>query len=105
MTNSIDSYYTVLLSSHYDTLEFSAGTSSDGTGVATMLELLNNVVNTPISEGIKYPVIFFFGGGSENNFEATQAFMNDHPWSKKCLRFINMDSSGGSGKSMVCKQL
>lgn len=99
MTNPGD-YYSFLLSSHYDTVEFSAGASSDGTGVAVMLELLENVVNT-VDNVIKYPVIFFFGGGSEYNFEATKEFMKNHEWSKKCLRFINMDSSGSGGKSMV----
>ncbi|KAL9642016.1 hypothetical protein ABK040_004069 [Willaertia magna] len=101
LTGSPDDYYSFLLSSHYDSVEYSKGGSNDASGVATMIELLNNIVHTPIDKGPKYPVIFHFNDGEEAGLLGAQAFMEHHPWSKKCLRFINIDSTGNAGKALV----
>ncbi|EFC47609.1 hypothetical protein NAEGRDRAFT_78810 [Naegleria gruberi] len=103
-TQNVDDMHSFLVASHYDSVEFSAGASSAASGVATMLELIYNLISQDTTTGPTYPVVFFFGGGStQSTPEATVAFMKNHQWSKKCLRFVNLDSVGSGGKAMVSR--
>jgi hypothetical protein len=89
---------TLLISSHYDTTEFSFGGSDDGTGVVTMLELISNIVNA--DNNLSYPIIFMFSDGEESRMRGSKLFRY-HKWYSTTTRFINLDSTGGSGKAIM----
>jgi hypothetical protein len=88
----------LLIASHYDTIEHSFGGSDDGTGVVTMLELINNLVSA--NQVLSYPIIFLFSDGEEAGIRGSAMF-EKHKWFPSITRFINMDSSGSKGKAIM----
>jgi hypothetical protein len=92
--------YSLLVSSHFDTTEFSKGGSDDGSGTSVMLELLYNMMNQFQEKPPVRPIIFLFNDGEESGLLGSKGFLT-HPWAPKVRRFINLDSTGSHGKSIM----
>lgn len=88
-TNSSSS---LLLTGHYDTVEFSSGTSDDGSGVVILLELMNNLLNDERISFSDKNLIVLLTNGEETGPEGVLSFLNSHSWSSNLFRFIYLDS-------------
>ncbi|CAF1046807.1 unnamed protein product [Didymodactylos carnosus] len=90
----------LLLSAHYDSVEFSPGASDDGSGIVILLEILSNLVNDE-SLVLKTPIIFNFNNGEEIDLLGATAFIYKHQWAHNVKRFINLESTGGPEKAIL----
>jgi hypothetical protein len=96
--SQINNTASLLVSSHFDSVEFSPGGSDDGTGTVVMLEILQNLLHGQVP---KYPIIFNFNDGEESGLLGADAFINQHEWAPLIKRFVNFDSTGGPGKAIL----
>lgn len=64
-----------------------------------MLELINNIVNT--NKIISHKITFLFNGAEEPFLQGAHGFMYHHPWSKDVRAFINLESIGSGGSSLL----
>lgn len=97
-TGTVDNQSSLLVSCHYDTTDYSFGGSDDGTGIVTMIELINNIAAN--TNELKYPIIFAFTDGEESGMLGSNA-LTKHKWVTNVKRFLNLDSVGGPGKSIM----
>ncbi|CAF1376143.1 unnamed protein product [Adineta ricciae] len=84
--------WNVLLSAHYDSVEFSSGSSDDGSGVVILLELLSNLVNDVTMTLSNLNLILIFTDAEEIGLHGSEAFRSSHSWFRNIHRFINVDS-------------
>lgn len=88
-----------LLSSHFDSVPSSYGTTDDGMGVASMMGVLRHLC----SEYSKQPqrtIIFNFNNNEEFGLYGAKAFLN-HPWSQQVRYFLNLEGTGAGGKAVL----
>ncbi|UJR16803.1 hypothetical protein I4U23_003702 [Adineta vaga] len=83
----------LLLSAHYDTVEFSSGSCDDGSGVVILLELVSNLVHDVTLTFSKMDLILLFTNGEESNLEGAKAFTTHHRWRSDFDYFINVDAA------------
>ncbi|ODV63918.1 Pff1p ASCRUDRAFT_30865 [Ascoidea rubescens DSM 1968] len=93
-----DSLTDVLISAHYDSVPTSYGTTDDGMGIASMLGILNYYATFKIKP--LRNIIFNFNNNEEFGLLGATAFFN-HQWSKNVEAFINLEGTGGGGKSIL----
>jgi hypothetical protein len=98
--SNVEKDLSILVSSHFDTTEFSRGASDDGTGTSVMLELLYNFVHIFRKTPPTKPLIFLFNDGEESGLLGAAEFLN-HKWAANVRRFVNLDSTGTHGKSIM----
>ncbi|CAF2074800.1 unnamed protein product [Rotaria magnacalcarata] len=103
VSNPNSSYDTpcLMLTAHYDSVEFSPGGSDDGSGVVILLELLSNLVNDPTITFIDVHLIVLFTSAEEFGLSGARKFVTNHPWKDNVRRFINIDSIGGNEKAIL----
>ncbi|CAF1479747.1 unnamed protein product [Adineta ricciae] len=82
----------LMLSAHYDSVEFSPGGCDDGTGVVTILELLSNLVHDSTTTFSTMDLIVLFTNAEESGLVGAKAFANHHRWQSDIRFFINVDS-------------
>ncbi|KAJ8903663.1 hypothetical protein NDN08_004765 [Rhodosorus marinus] len=87
-----------LVNSHFDSALGSPGGSDAGGMVGVMLEVVSNIIHR--EEKLAHPTIFLFNGAEEPYCLAAHAFLS-HPWWKKVAAFINLESSGAGGNSLL----
>ena len=88
----------VLLSAHYDSVQFSAGASDDGSGVVTLLETLRSLrAGSPLANDL----LFLFTDAEEIGLLGARAFVEKHPSAKDVKVALNFDVLGKSGASMM----
>lgn len=73
-------------------MEFSSGSSDDGSGVVIVLELFSNVINDLSVSFSKINLIILFTNGEEMGPEGVLAFINQHSWRFNIHRFIYIDA-------------
>ncbi|CAF1101410.1 unnamed protein product [Rotaria magnacalcarata] len=91
----------LMLVAHYDSVEFSPGGSDDGSGVVTLLEVLLNLINDPSIIFDQVHLIVLFTSAEELSLGGAEAFISNHTWKASVRRFINIDSTGSSGKAIL----
>ncbi|CAF2700985.1 unnamed protein product [Rotaria sp. Silwood2] len=91
----------LMLTAHYDSVEFSPGGSDDGSGVVILLEILSNLVNDPTITFTQVHLIILFTTAEEMMSAGASAFVVNHEWKNDIRRFINIDSTGGNEKAIL----
>ncbi|KAI8586423.1 hypothetical protein BDZ88DRAFT_293872 [Geranomyces variabilis] len=86
----------LLVSAHYDSAPLAPGATDNGIAVATMLEVIRNLLSLP-SAGLQSSVIFLFNNGEEISLYGARTFFR-HPWFADVKAFINIDSGGAAGE-------
>ena len=87
----------VLLVAHYDSAPFSLGASDDGAAIASLLETLRALKNTPL----KNDVIFLATDAEEIGLLGASAFVQQHPWAKDAGVVLNFEARGDHGPSIM----
>jgi hypothetical protein len=82
----------VLLNAHYDSVPMGPGASDDGMGVATLLEVAQQLKHRPL----KRPVILLFNEGEELGLVGARAFLAD-PLSRNVDSLVNLETRGVRG--------
>jgi hypothetical protein len=82
----------VLLNAHYDSVPVGPGASDDGMGVATLLEIAQQLK----SRRLERPVILLFNEGEELGLVGARAFLAD-PLSRNVDSLINLEARGVRG--------
>ena len=82
----------VLLNAHYDSTPVGPGASDDGIGVATLLEVAQDLDH----RRLKRPVILLFNEGEELGLVGARAFLAD-PLSRNVGSLINLEARGVRG--------
>ncbi len=97
-TDTSPSSGAVLLAAHYDTVPAGPGASDDGTGVAAILEIANDLKSLPRP---RHSIIFLIDEGEEAGLLGARAFVDWHPWAKEVRAVVNLDARGTSGPSLL----
>jgi hypothetical protein len=84
---------TLLLMAHYDTVPQSPGASDDGSGVATLLEVLRALKSSPPP---KHNVMFLFSDGEEMGLLGSRAFA-ETPLARDVSLVLNFEARGSDG--------
>ncbi|KAK9468401.1 hypothetical protein V1512DRAFT_259389 [Lipomyces arxii] len=88
----------VLVSSHFDSVPTAYGTTDDGTGVVTMLAMLERYAY--VDQPPLRTVIFLFNNAEEFGLYGAEAFFF-HPWSAMPSTFYNLEGTGAGGRSIL----
>lgn len=91
--------YSLLLSTHFDSVPISPGGGDSCTFVAVMMETLRVMTKSPTA--FRHNVIFLFNGAEENGLHGSHAFITQHKWAKNVKAFINMDAAGSGGREIL----
>ncbi|KIJ66081.1 hypothetical protein HYDPIDRAFT_110222 [Hydnomerulius pinastri MD-312] len=85
-----------LLSAHYDSVSTAPGTTDDGMGVVTLMQMVECFAkNRP-----KRTVIFNINNGEEDGLNGAHAFM-EHPWANVSDVFLNLEGAAAGGRPMM----
>ncbi|HYJ51972.1 MAG TPA: M20/M25/M40 family metallo-hydrolase [Allosphingosinicella sp.] len=87
----------LLLVSHYDSTFAGPGASDDGIGVATMLEIAENLRGRPLAR----PVTFLIDEGEEMGLLGARAFLERDPIAAQVETVINLESRGVEGPAIM----
>ena len=82
----------MLVNAHYDSTPVGPGAADDGIGVATLLEVAENLKDRPL----KRPVFLLFNEGEELGLVGARAFLAD-PLSRNVDSLINLEARGVQG--------
>ncbi len=86
----------VLVAGHYDTVPSGPGAADDGHAVASMIEVLRAMKNSP---PLRHDVIFLMTDGEEGGVRGSRAFVLEHPWAKDVRYVLNFEARGSKGRS------
>lgn len=86
----------VLLTAHYDSRGIARGAGDDGSGVATILEVLRAVRAGP---PLRNDLIVLITDAEELGFLGARAFVEDHPWLDDVAVVLSIEMRGGGGPS------
>jgi len=89
----------VMIATHVDSMLGSVGASDAGACVVSILEILNVLTKDPAY--FRRPLIALFNGGEELGMQAAHGFVAKHTWSESIFSFINLDSGGVGGNSLL----
>ncbi|CAF1197583.1 unnamed protein product [Adineta steineri] len=92
-TNKFQNIPSLMLSAHYDSVEFSSGAADDGSGIVILLELLSNLINDLTINFSNVHLIILFTNAEETRLEGSKAFIANHRWRFNVRHFLNVDSS------------
>ncbi|CAF0759329.1 unnamed protein product [Adineta steineri] len=95
VSNSIDKSQNIpslMLSAHYDSVEFSPGAADDGSGVVILLELLSNLINDLTIDFSNVHLIILFTNAEESGLQGALAFITNLRWRSNVRHFLNIDS-------------
>ncbi|KAK9460615.1 uncharacterized protein V1516DRAFT_665011 [Lipomyces oligophaga] len=88
----------VLASAHFDSVATSYGTTDDGTGVVTLLAMLDSYARS--GDQPLRTIIFLFNNAEEVGLYGAEAFFF-HPWSEMVSTFYNLEGTGAGGRSVL----
>ena len=88
----------IILIAHYDSVYRAPGAGDDGSGVASILEILRAVKHSP---PIQRDVIALFTDGEEAGLLGAEAFVHSHPWMKDAGLILNFEARGNHGPSLL----
>ncbi|CAF4653681.1 unnamed protein product [Rotaria sp. Silwood1] len=91
----------LLLTAHYDSVEFSLGGSDDGSGIVILLELLSNLVNDLTLTFSNVHLIVLFTSAEEINSQGAKEFISNHIWRSDIRYFINIDATTCNEKASL----
>lgn len=88
----------ILVSSHFDSVPTSFGTTDDGMGVASMLAALQRF--TELGKQPLRTVVFNFNNNEEFGLLGAESFIQ-HKWFKDVKFFINLEGTGAGGQPIL----
>ncbi|CDK26427.1 unnamed protein product [Kuraishia capsulata CBS 1993] len=88
----------VLISAHYDSVPTAYGTTDDGMGIASMLGILQHLVEK--ADQPERTIVFNFNNNEEAGLFGAETFFN-HEWSKLVTHFINMEGTGTGDRAIL----
>lgn len=94
-----DSLGAVLISSHFDSVPTSHGTTDDGVGIASMLGILRYLLSQD-ELSLERTIIFNFNNDEEFGLRGAEAFVL-HDWWKQVEAFVNLEGMGAGGRSLL----
>ncbi|KAJ3269043.1 hypothetical protein HDV01_001912 [Terramyces sp. JEL0728] len=86
----------LLVSAHFDSVDFSLGVTDDGIGIGSMISSLYSLAKKTCTSPLQADIIFNFNNGEELGLYGGMAF-SLHPWFKDVKGFINLEGTGGAG--------
>ncbi|WP_027002609.1 M28 family peptidase [Hugenholtzia roseola] len=91
----------ILVVAHYDSAEGANGAADDGAACGAILEVLQILKQTDLTNPLENDLIFLFSDGEETGLFGATAFLEQHPWAKEVGLVINFEARGTSGASMM----
>ncbi|KAL2653871.1 hypothetical protein R1flu_021999 [Riccia fluitans] len=91
--------FSVLVSSHIDTVITSPGAGDCSSCVSIMMELVRALSHR--AQRFKHSVIFLFNTGEEEGLVGAHSFITQHPWSSTIRAAIDVEAMGVGGKSLL----
>ncbi|KAJ9607567.1 hypothetical protein H2200_007645 [Cladophialophora chaetospira] len=88
----------VLVNAHYDSVSTGFGSTDDGVGVISVLQLLR-FFTTP-KNSPKNGVVLLFNNGEEDFLNGANVF-SQHPVSKVVSTFLNLEGAGAGGRASL----
>lgn len=88
----------VLVNAHYDSVSTGFGSTDDGVGVVTVLQLVN-YFTTPKNKP-KNGVVLLLNNGEEDFLNGANVF-SQHPMSKIVSTFLNLEGAGAGGRATL----
>ncbi|KAF7295517.1 Peptide hydrolase [Mycena indigotica] len=86
----------VLFSAHYDSVSTASGTTDDGMGVATLIQLVEYFAkNRPTRTAI-----FNINNGEEDGLNGAFVFLK-HPWANLTDSFLNLEGAAAGGRPLL----
>ncbi|KAJ7074088.1 hypothetical protein C8F01DRAFT_1099195 [Mycena amicta] len=86
----------VLFSAHYDSVSTASGTTDDGMGVVTLIQLVEHFAkNRPLRTAI-----FNINNGEEDGLNGAFVFLK-HPWSNLTDSFLNLEGAAAGGRPLL----
>ena len=89
----------VLLACHYDSMPGSFGAVDDGSGLATLLEVLQSPENRKID--FNKTLFFLLQTVKSWALSGAKAFVSHHPWAAEVKHVINLEAKGTSGPATM----
>lgn len=89
---------TLVLMSHYDSVQISPGAADDAAGVAVLLETVRALRAGPRPRN---DVLFLFTDGEEVGRDGAAAFLSRHQWASDVELVLNFEARGASGPSIL----
>lgn len=89
----------IILMAHLDSVPAGPGAGDDGSGVATVLEIIRALKASPVKSG--HPVIALFTDGEEAGLLGAAAFVDDAHWRGRAGIAINVEARGSKGQSLL----
>lgn len=96
-----DKETSILINSHFDTKPNTPGAGDAGVMVSVMLETLRVLSQNQHELPFHNSIIFLFNGAEETKLRGSHAFIKQHQWFTNVKMFMNLDSSGSSGREML----
>ncbi len=88
----------ILLMAHYDSVPRAPGAGDDGSGVATILEIVRALHAAP---RLQRDVIILLTEGEEDGLLGAEAFAHSHPWMSNVGLILNFETRGNHGPSLL----
>jgi len=88
----------VLVNAHYDSVSSGFGTTDDGVGVITILQLISHF--TKPKQQPRRGIVFLLNNGEEDFLNGAYAFMR-HPLSDVPHTFLNLEGAGAGGRAAL----
>ena len=88
----------VLVAAHYDSVPAGPGSSDDGSGAATVLEIARALKAMPAP---RHPVVLMIDDGEEAGLLGARAFVDFDPLAKEVRAAVNIEARGSSGPSLM----
>jgi Peptidase family M28 len=88
----------ILLMAHYDSVPRAPGAGDDGSGVATILEIIRALHAGP---RLQRDIIILFTDGEEEGLLGAEAFAHSHPLMANIGLFLNFEARGNRGPSLL----
>ncbi|KAK9479396.1 hypothetical protein V1514DRAFT_351445 [Lipomyces japonicus] len=88
----------VLVSAHFDSVATAYGTTDDGTGIVTLLGILEHYAYA--DQQPLRTIIFNFNNAEEFGLYGAEAFFF-HPWSELVSTFYNLEGTGAGGRAVL----
>ncbi len=82
-------------------MEFSSGSSDDGSGVVILLELFSNLINDLKMTFFDVHLIVLFTNSEEMDLQGAQSFITNHIWRFNIRRFIYIDAISCNEKASL----
>lgn len=89
----------IILMAHLDSVPAGPGAGDDGSGVATVLEIIRALKAVPVKS--RHPVIALFTDGEEAGLLGAAAFVEDVRWRDRAGIVINVEARGSKGQSLL----